>query len=492
MTAIVVGVYLAMLAALAVVGGHRLRLAVVAAFARPTLAPPLAMYPRVTVQVPLFDERNVAARVIAAVGALDWPRDRLEIQVLDDSTDDTTAIAAAAVDRLVANGVDAVLLHRTRRAGFKAGALAAGLEVAKGEVLAVFDADFTPAPDFLLRVVPHLCADASIGMVQARWGHRAPRRPASAWLARAQALMLDGHFSVEHTARQGLGRWFNFNGTAGIWRRSAILAAGGWSSDTLTEDLDLSYRAQLAGWRFVYVDDVVVVADLPADVTAFRAQQRRWARGAVQTLRKLIGPVWRSDATLGTKLEATAHLAGNLAYPLSLLVAALLPVMVYLRAAPGWRVFAWVDLALFAVAVGSAIAFYGVAIRRTGGGWRRAVVDVPVALALGAGLALSQSRAVLEGLVDGGVFVRTPKGHGYAVKSDLVAVGEAVLAAWSWVGVVIAVATVQPASVPFLTLVAAGYTALAASVITMGTQVRGHSHQGSRQAPSASIVDSTA
>lgn len=488
MAAAIVGLYLALLAFLAVVGVHRLRLTLATVSARFLPTPTMSAAPMVTVQVPLFDERNVAARVIASVGALDWPRDRLFVQVLDDSTDDTTSIAAAAVADLVDRGVDAVLVHRTIRTGFKAGALAEGLRVAKGEFVAVFDADFTPAPDFLRRTVPHLIADERVGMVQARWGHRGN----GGWLDGVQALMLDGHFAVEHTARHTLGRWFNFNGTAGVWRRAAIDEAGGWSADTLTEDLDLSYRAELAGWRFVYLDDVIVTADLPAGVPAFRAQQRRWARGAVQTFRKLAGRVWRSDAPLGTKLEATAHLGGNLAYPVSLLVALLLPIAVYVRATPAWRGFAWLDFALFVVAVGSAVAFYGAAIARTGGGWRRALVAIPMALAVGAGLALSQSRAVLEGFVDGGVFVRTPKGRGYVVKTDVIVLGEAAIGAWSCVGIAAAVATGQPASVPFLALIAAGYMALAVSARTIGSHVTGQSHQGSRHTPAASIVDSTA
>ncbi|HNH49119.1 MAG TPA: glycosyltransferase, partial [Myxococcota bacterium] len=279
-------VYLALVLALCLHGLHRAVL-VWTAWRFRSVGPPEGglpdLLPLVTVQVPLYNERDVAPRLVEAVVALNWPPDRLQIQILDDSTDDTLVGCEAALRLARQKGVAVEVLRRSRREGYKAGALQAGLASARGELIAIFDADFVPAPDFLQRMVPSF-ADPAVGMVQARWGHL--NEPASA-LTRAQALMLDGHFVVEHTARFRAGLWFHFNGTAGLWRRRCVEAAGGWSADTLTEDLDLSYRAQLAGWKFVYRVEEVVPAELPDSLSAFCTQQSRWARGSMQTLRKL-------------------------------------------------------------------------------------------------------------------------------------------------------------------------------------------------------------
>ncbi len=459
-------VYLAVLAVLSLNGLHRLWM--VAAWARrsaPATPPLPAVLPAVTVQLPLFNERYVVERLIRAVAALDWPRDRLEVQVLDDSTDDTTAIARRVVDALRADGVDVLLLHREDRAGFKAGALAAGLAVAKADLIAVFDADFVPEPDFLRRLVPWF-ADPGVGMVQARWGHL---NADADWLTRAQATLLDGHFVIEHAARHASGRWFNFNGTAGIWRRRAIEDGGGWQHDTLTEDLDLSYRSQLAGWRFVYAPEVVAPAELPPDVRAFKAQQHRWAKGSIQTCRKLIGRIWTSPAALPVKLEATAHLTANLSYPLVVLLSLWMPLAVWARVTRPAALGAWlaVDLALFGSALVPFLLFYGAAIAGSGAG--RAgprALRLPVVLSLGLGMAVAQSWAVWDGLRGPvGTFVRTPKTGGVAVASyraspSTVAAVELLFAAWlggaglwaSWAG--------TPAAVPFLLLFAAGYGAV--------------------------------
>ncbi|MCA9571708.1 MAG: glycosyltransferase, partial [Myxococcales bacterium] len=327
--------HVVLLAGLGVLAMHRWALAW--ASRRPPVPPPTAdarWRPVVTVQLPLFDERDVAARAVAAAGALDWPRDRLEIQVLDDSTDDTRERVDAAVARLVADGVDAVVLRRDVRTGFKAGALAEGLAVARGEVVAVFDADFVPAPDTLRRLVPFL-APADVGMVQARWGHLNADED---WLTATQATMLDGHFVLEHGGRWRLGAFFNFNGTAGVWRAQAIHDAGGWSHDTLTEDMDLSYRSQLAGWRFVYRDDVVVPAELPPTLRAFKAQQARWARGGTQTMRKLLGRLLAAPLPLVVKREAASHLLANVGYPATLALALVLPLLPWARARASWSV----------------------------------------------------------------------------------------------------------------------------------------------------------
>jgi cellulose synthase/poly-beta-1,6-N-acetylglucosamine synthase-like glycosyltransferase len=492
--AAVLTAYVGLLSVLCVFGLHRARLALVALRVPPRVPPPDPdVWPRVTVQLPLYNERYVAERLIAATGALDYPRDRLELQILDDSTDDTTALAAQAVARLRDQGVDAVLLHRSDRRGFKAGALAEGLKVAKGDRVAIFDADFVPEPDFLRRAVPWL-EDPHTGLVQARWGHL---NGADGWLTAAQATMLDGHFVVEHGARHALGRWFNFNGTAGVWKKEAIASAGGWSADTLTEDLDLSYRAQLAGWRFAYVDDLVAPAELPATFAAFKSQQHRWARGSVQTAKKLLGRIWRSEAPFGTKVEATFHLAANAGYPLALGLAVLLPLAVVARGRALAPELLALDLALFVAATGSVALFYGVAVR----GDPARIVRFPLVFALGLGMAVHQTRAVVEGLIgEVGTFVRTPKqgssrAPAYRVRVPGLVVVEIALAAWLSGAVLYAMSEGYWASVPFLALFAGGYAAvglgslreaiaLAASARSAGPQVAASSHEGSVQLPS--------
>ena len=271
---LILAAYFGTLAILAVASAHRLRLALRALSAGqgPAQRAPRAPdpWPRVVVQLPLYNERFVAERVIAAAAGLDYPRDRLEIQVLDDSTDETVAIAARAVAQWASQGLNIRHLRRSDRRGFKAGALAQGLAASSAELIAIFDADFSPRPSFLREAVAMLEADPALGLIQARWAHANAN---VSWLTRVQALLLDAHFRIEHRARDLAGHAFNFNGTAGVWRRRAIEEAGGWSADTLTEDLDLSYRAQLAGWRFQYRDDLEVQGELPESWSAFRAQQ---------------------------------------------------------------------------------------------------------------------------------------------------------------------------------------------------------------------------
>ncbi|MEZ4241247.1 MAG: glycosyltransferase [Myxococcota bacterium] len=460
---IVLVCYLSVLSLLSLNGLHRLWMVWVWRRHRASAPPPAdpAALPRVTVQLPLFNERYVAERLVAAAAALRWPRDRLQIQVLDDSTDDTAALAEAAVAQLVAQGVDALFVHRTDRTGFKAGALEHGLASATGELLAVFDADFVPQPDFLERMVPWF-ADPGVGMVQARWGHLNAR---DSWLTRAQATLLDGHFVIEHTARHDAGHWFNFNGTAGVWRRQAILDAGGWQHDTLTEDLDLSYRAQLAGWRFRYVPEVVAPAELPADMTGFKSQQHRWAKGSIQTARKLLGRIWRSPAPLGVKLEATAHLCANFSYPLVIVLTLLLPWSIVARMQPGARVaeLMRLDFVLFLFAVLPFVVFYAAAVRGAGGE-RSRLWQLPAVLALGLGMAVSQSRAVAEGLWgEVGTFVRTPKRGGargplgYRVGSRGLAGLELLLALYLVGAGAWAIGQGYWASLPFLALFAGGY-----------------------------------
>ena len=362
--------------------------------------------PHVLVQLPVRDEPAVVARLVAAAAALDWPHERLELQLLDDSGGVAAALGAAAVARARAAGVRVQHLRREHCHGFKAGALAAGLARSEAEFVAVFDADFVPAPDFLRRTLPHF-ASAQVGLVQARWDHL--NREASL-LTRAQATMLDAHLLVEHAWRQRAGRFLNFNGTAGVWRRACIDSAGGWSHDTLTEDLDLSYRAQLAGWRFVFDPDVRVPAELPESMRAFRSQQHRWAKGALQTARKLLPRVWASPLSFEVKAEATLHLTANITYPLLLALAALLvPVLLGAHTLPLGSV---LGLQLAVVAGGTLpVALFLVRGQRLAGRRARDVWrDVPPALLLCGGLSWYLARAVAGGLWGArGEFVRTPK-----------------------------------------------------------------------------------
>jgi cellulose synthase/poly-beta-1,6-N-acetylglucosamine synthase-like glycosyltransferase len=366
-----------------------------------------AELPRVTVQLPFFNEPDVLERVIDCVASIDYPRDRFEIQVLDDSTDDSRFLAKAKVLQLVRAGIDAVYIHRTNRVGYKAGALDEGLKIAKGELVAIFDADFLPQPNFLRTVVHHF-ADPKVGCVQARWGHL--NREAST-LTRVQALMLDGHHMVENRARYAAGCFFNFSGTGGIWRREAIDTAGGWQHDTLTEDLDLSYRAQLQGWRFVFREDHVTPAELPEEMEAFRAQQFRWAKGTVQTARKLLRRVLdRKDLPFSVRMEAFFHMTPHFSYPLMVLLAALLLPMLLVMPVSDPLSLLLVDIPLMVGSTGSLATFYIVAERAQGRSTLGALRRLPWLIAIGAGMSPWLTRAVWEGLQsETGEFVRTPK-----------------------------------------------------------------------------------
>ena len=419
---------------------------------------PDAELPVVTIQLPLFNEATVAVRLLEAVAKMDYPREKLEIQILDDSTDETQALARATVERIRRTGVDMVYIHRTDRTGYKAGALDAGLTVAKGELVAIFDADFLPPPDFLRHVVSHFQND-SVGMVQTRWGHL--NRDHSL-LTQVQALMLDGHHLVENRARFAAGNLFNFSGTGGIWRKRAIVEAGGWQHDTLTEDLDLSYRAQLAGWRFVYRDDVVSPAELPEDVSAFRSQQFRWAKGTVQTSRKLLRRVvLGSKLSLGQRLEAFFHLTPHFAYPLMIFLSVLLlPALVFMPATDA-KTMIIVDLPLVIGTTGSLATFYALAESAQGRSRLGALVRLPMLIALGAGLAPHLTKAVFEGLGNmAGEFVRTPKkglleGR-YRARAAL-PLAEIGLSALSLLSVIASVQTRHYFATPFAMLFCFGY-----------------------------------
>ena len=457
-TSLITTAYLAALAGLGVYGVHRAVLVWRFRWGAKTAAPSLtdAELPPVTVQLPLYNERTVAARLIKTVGALDYPRDRLEIQVLDDSNDETRAIVDEEVLRLREAGLDAAVVRRPDREGFKAGALDYGLECAKSDLVCIFDADFLPGPQFLRELVPHF-VDERVGMVQARWDHK--NRDESA-LTRAQSTLLDGHFVIEHKVRADNGLFFNFNGTAGIWRRGAIEAAGGWQHDTLTEDLDLSYRAQLAGWRFVYAPLVCAPAEVPPDISAFKSQQHRWAKGSVQVARKLGWRILRADVPWRVKLEAAAHLTGNTGYPLVLLLAVLLPLSIreHARFAGVWH------LGMFVLCTLSVILFYDRSQRALGRRRLARLWDVPAAMSLGIGMSVSQTRAVIEGLFQKtGEFVRTPKRGDAPVERCYSALFrglpgiELVFAAWFAWGLVNAVGLGMWGSIPFLMIFFAGF-----------------------------------
>lgn len=361
-------------------------------------------FPCVTVQLPLFNERFVAERLLDAAARLDWPKEKLEIQVLDDSTDDTRNIIDDRVAYWLRDGINMKVIRRTGREGYKAGALSHGLAGAEGTFIAVFDADFIPPGDFLLRSVAHF-SRADVGMVQARWGFLNEEH---SWLTRLQSLLLGPHFRIEHWIRYRRGLFFNFNGTAGIWRRQAIEDAGGWQADTVTEDLDLSYRAQLAGWRFVYLDDLVVPSELPVTIAAFRSQQQRWAKGSVQTARKILPDLIRSSLPLKIKIEAVAHLLANICWLLGAVVTLTLFPVMHARVDIGLTQIIRLDLPFFLTTSCSILMYFFLyAIFQKGRGWLLSPLLLPL---LTVGLAPSIALSVLRGIVrGGGVFERTPK-----------------------------------------------------------------------------------
>src|SRR2546423_14086523 len=347
--------------------------------------------PNVTMQLPIFNEVYVVERLLKSVSEIDYPKNRLQIQVLDDSTDDTRELTASCVAELQGRGFNVELIHRTDRTGFKAGALETGLASADSEFVCILDADFVPNPDLLKKTI-HFFTDPKIGMIQTRWGHL---NRGYSLLTRVQAMFLDGHLLLEQTARSRSGRFFNFNGTAGLWRRSCIDEAGGWQHDTLTEDLDLSYRAQLAGWKFIFLPDVITPAELPVDMNGFKSQQHRWTKGSIQTCKKLLPTIWRSNLPLSIKLEATGHLTSNFAY---LLLASLCVLLHPSTGGPqGWARTLLVDVPIFLTASVSVAVFYICAQRELHpGSWVKEILFLPCLLALGVGLSLNNARAVLE------------------------------------------------------------------------------------------------
>ena len=409
--------YLSVLIGLSGYGLHRYFIVYLFLKNRKRTPQPLAHFdqlPVITMQLPLFNEIYVVERLLKSVSELDYPRELLQIQVLDDSTDETRELTASCVRGLSERGFNVELIHRTNRVGYKAGALEAGLATAQGEFVCILDADFVPQPE-LLRSTVHFFTDPKVGMIQTRWGHI---NRGYSLLTRVQAMFLDGHLLLEQVARSRSGRFFNFNGTAGLWRKSCIAESGGWQHDTLTEDLDLSYRAQLAGWKFVFLTDVVTPAELPVDMNGFKSQQHRWTKGSIQTCKKLLPRIWRSGLPLPIKIEATGHLTSNFAY---LLLACLCVLLHPSTGGPqsGWLRMFLLDVPIFLTASVSVAVFYICAQRelhpRT---WMKEILLLPALIALGVGLSINNARAVLEAVFNHpSEFKRTPK-YGIEHKSQ--------------------------------------------------------------------------
>ncbi len=463
---IVLALYYLTLTTLVAYAAHRLWLSVLL-MGRPKAVGAQAWpgaLPRVTVQLPLYNERFVAERLLRAVAALDYPREQLEVQVLDDSTDATSGLVDRLAAELREGGLEIRVVRRESRAGFKAGALAHGTSLATGEFIAIFDADFVPQPSFLRELLGGF-TEARVGMVQARWEHL---NRMESGLTQLQGVLLDGHFAVEQAARSATGRFFNFNGTAGMWRREAITEAGGWQGDTLTEDLDLSYRAQLKGWKFRYLDGVTVAAEVPSDLGGFVSQQHRWAKGSVETLLKLWRPILAARLPFVVWREAAVHLTSNLCYLLTVVLAVLMPAAAWVRRDGDWGWLWMVDAALLAVGGGSLLFYYGLAARRAERPFAALLWQLPMAMALDVGMSVQKSKAVVEAFAGRrSEFVRTPKfsaaaseaAKTYARPRRWAGGGEALLSSWLIAGAVAAAleGSGPTTALPFLAFFAFGF-----------------------------------
>jgi cellulose synthase/poly-beta-1,6-N-acetylglucosamine synthase-like glycosyltransferase len=425
----------------------------------------LTELPVVTVQIPVYNELYVVNRAIDAVSGLDYPKEKLEIQVLDDSTDETTAMIGRKVAEKSAQGFDIKHIRRGSREGYKAGALKFGLESARGEYVAIFDADFIPRPDFLKRTLPYF-ADQKIGLVQTRWEHI---NSDFSLLTRAQAIALDGHFVIEQQVRNKAGFFINFNGTAGIWRRSCIIDSGNWEADTLAEDLDLSYRAQLRGWQFVFMKEYTSPAELPADVNGLRSQQFRWTKGAIEASRKLLPKVWKSKLPLRVKLHSTIHLSASLVYPFVLMIAIFQVPAVFIKHTGKYDA-TFMLMGGFIFAFFGSFVFYLYSQKDVYKDWRRRIYLFPVFMAGSMGLSVNNTKAVIEGLLNKkSEFIRTPK-YGFTGKDgswadkkytqrriNWVSIAEFVLAIYCLGGIVLSIADLEIAAVPFQLLFFTGF-----------------------------------
>jgi cellulose synthase/poly-beta-1,6-N-acetylglucosamine synthase-like glycosyltransferase len=421
--------------------------------------------PKVTIQLPLYNELYVVERLINAVCEIEYPRNMMEIQVLDDSTDETTAITRKIVEEKQKDGFDIVHVRRGTRQGFKAGALKEGLKTAKGEYIAIFDADFIPNKNFLKKTLSFF-SDEKVGMVQTRWEHI---NGDYSILTKAQALALDGHFVIEQTVRNKAGFFINFNGTGGIWKRECIEDAGNWHADTLTEDLDLSYRAQLNGWRFVFLQDFTSPAELPSEINALKTQQFRWTKGAIETAKKILPLVWRSKVPLRVKLQATFHLTNNIVFPFILLTAILNVPLIFIKNSGSHQVY-FAVLSLFVLAFISSFLFYLYSQKDIRSDWRKKIVLFPLFMAGSMGFAVNNSRAVVEGLLNRkSEFVRTPKfkvvserdtwmGKKYLSKKlEFSVFVEAIMAVYCLVGIASSIYFLEIAALPFQILFFLGF-----------------------------------
>ncbi len=432
----------------------------------PGPVPEVTEWPRVTVQLPIFNERYVIERLVDAVSRFDYPRELLDVQVLDDSTDETREVARACVERFQALGMPIQYIHRANREGYKAGALAEGLKTAKGEFVAIFDADFIPSPDFLRRTVPYF-ADAKIAMVQGRWTYL---NADYSLLTEVEHILLDGHFIIEHGARSRRGDFFNFNGTAGIWRRTVIDDAGGWQHDTLTEDTDLSYRAQLRGWQFLYLPEVECASELPVEMNSFKAQQARWAKGLMQTAKKILPRILRSKEPWHVKAEAFFHLTANISYPLMIVLSTLLLPAMVVRFYQGTFQMLVIDLPLFLASTCSISSFYLIAQRNLHPNtWKRSIPFMPFVMATGIGISVRNAVAVMEAIFGKqSEFARTPKYNiagqkgswqkkSYRNRSGVLPYIEIFLGLYFAATIVYAFQNQNYATIPFLLLFVWGY-----------------------------------
>jgi len=459
--------------------------------------PEIETWPRVTVQLPIFNERYVIERLIETVAQFDYPRELLDIQVLDDSTDETQIVARDCVERHRALGVPIAYIHRDNREGFKAGALQEGLKTAAGEFVAIFDADFIPPADFLRRTVPYF-VDSQLAMIQTRWSY--VNRDYST-LTEVEAILLDGHFAIEHSSRFRSGLFFNFNGTAGIWRRTAIEDAGGWQHDTLTEDTDLSYRAQIRGWHFLYLPEIDCPSELPVEMNAFKSQQARWAKGLMQTAKKILPQVLRADVPRSAKAEAFFHLTANISYPLMVFLSIILLPAMIVRFYQGWFQVVVIDLPLFLASTCSISSFYLAAERalypKT---WKRTFLYLPFVMAVGIGLSVRNAFAVIEAVL--GVkseFVRTPKYRveakgkregawakkTYHKRAGFMPFAEVLLGIYFAAAVVYAIQNENYATIPFFLLFVWGY--LYTGLMSLGQTYIERLRFGAESAASAEV-----
>ncbi len=428
--------------------------------------PELTEFPMVTIQLPMYNEKYVVKRLLDAIVLMKYPKDKLEFQVLDDSTDETTKVVEDLVKFYQEQGYDMTLVHRTNRSGYKAGALKEGLITAKGEFVAIFDADFVPNPDFLLKTIPYFLMDEKTGMVQTRWEHLNSHY---SLLTRAQAMALDAHFVIEQNVRNKAGFFLNFNGTGGVWRKSCIFDAGNWHADTLTEDLDLSYRAQLRGWKFRFLNDVTSPAELPSEINALKTQQHRWTKGAVETARKILPLVWKSNIPFNRKMQSTFHLTNNIVFPFILITGILNLPLIFIKHQGGYELYFGI-MAVFVFAFLGSFLFYMYSQKDVYHDWQKRMLLFPIFMAGSMGFAVNNTKAVFEGLIKKkSEFVRTPKysivdkkdhwkGKQYVpIKLSFTVYIEAILALYCLTGVGFSIYFLEIAAVPFQLLYSMGF-----------------------------------